>query len=262
HHGLAYYWKYTPNTNHGEHLSIHAYGLVRSDPEHHTWDNAMSDNQFIICESIQSISLLMSKSVYFGTSQSSQAEYTGTSVEQSLMFPTYGPDSEFSMRSPQNSADRGSTLSIASTQPTFYVHDEAAFPADPSQHSDQDIGQPTFSRTRRERASCTLVSHDLSSASTHLPNTVANRACFEHGCEGRVFSSRSNLRRHQREKAQQARLLECPVCHARFYRLWTRDQHLMLGRCRRFWSQDRQYQAPQRYERATMSQWLGLGVIA
>ncbi|KEQ84693.1 hypothetical protein M438DRAFT_405075 [Aureobasidium pullulans EXF-150] len=207
--------------------------------------------------------------LYSGTSQSSQAEYSEITVEQPLVFPTYDPNNEFAVGTSQNSADcvdhaiYSSPPSTASMQPLFYVHDEAVFPADPSQYSNQDITQPTFSRTRREPASRTLTSHDLTSASSHWTiNTVANRTCFEHGCEGRVFSSRSNLRRHQREKAQQARLLECPVCHARFYRLWTRDQHLILGRCRRFWSQDRQYQAPQRYERATVSQWLGMGVIA
>lgn len=72
------------------------------------------------------------------------------------------------------------------------------------------------------------------------PEPSSSRACFDHGCNGRVFSSRSNLLRHQRERTPFARLLVCPMCGTTFYRLWTRDQHIKGARCRRLWHR-RQY---------------------
>jgi len=59
--------------------------------------------------------------------------------------------------------------------------------------------------------------------------------CFDSCCDGRVFSSASNLRRHQRERSRQAHLSTCPFCNRSFYRRWTRDQHVLRLSCRRQW---------------------------
>lgn len=79
--------------------------------------------------------------------------------------------------------------------------------------------------------------------------------CFDHGCGGRSFSSRSNLRRHQRERARLTKILPCPLCGAKFYRRWSVNQHLKKGSCLRrtpkHLSQldaDREYQYGQRQE--------------
>lgn len=42
--------------------------------------------------------------------------------------------------------------------------------------------------------------------------------CWEHGCNGRQFSTFSNLLRHQREKSGQATKATCPNCGAEFTR--------------------------------------------
>lgn len=42
--------------------------------------------------------------------------------------------------------------------------------------------------------------------------------CWEHGCNGRQFSTFSNLLRHQREKSGQATKSSCPNCGAEFTR--------------------------------------------
>lgn len=42
--------------------------------------------------------------------------------------------------------------------------------------------------------------------------------CWEHGCNGRQFSTFSNLLRHQREKSGQAAKATCPNCGAEFTR--------------------------------------------
>lgn len=57
--------------------------------------------------------------------------------------------------------------------------------------------------------------------------------CFEHGCNGRLFSSWSNLRRHQRERSRQTPQCYCPRCGAHFSRTTARKQHIANASCTR-----------------------------
>ncbi|KAF4122400.1 hypothetical protein GMORB2_7392 [Geosmithia morbida] len=56
--------------------------------------------------------------------------------------------------------------------------------------------------------------------------------CWEHGCNGRQFSTFSNLLRHQREKSGQAAKASCPNCGAEFTRTTARNGHILHGKCR------------------------------
>jgi len=56
--------------------------------------------------------------------------------------------------------------------------------------------------------------------------------CWEHGCNGRQFSTFSNLLRHQREKSGQATKASCPECGAEFTRTTARNGHLLHGKCK------------------------------
>jgi hypothetical protein len=56
--------------------------------------------------------------------------------------------------------------------------------------------------------------------------------CWEHGCNGRQFSTFSNLLRHQREKSGQAAKATCPNCHAEFTRTTARNGHLLHDKCK------------------------------
>lgn len=61
--------------------------------------------------------------------------------------------------------------------------------------------------------------------------------CWDHGCHGKIFSSWSNLRRHQREKAGKSPKSYCPQCGAYFSRSTARNQHMAnmsCGRIRRY----------------------------
>ncbi|KXH39603.1 hypothetical protein CSIM01_06658 [Colletotrichum simmondsii] len=57
--------------------------------------------------------------------------------------------------------------------------------------------------------------------------------CFDHGCDGRRFSSIGNLVRHQKEQSRglSARRYECPYCDQTFTRSTARNVHLSQGRC-------------------------------
>ncbi|KAH7123423.1 hypothetical protein B0J13DRAFT_455400, partial [Dactylonectria estremocensis] len=54
--------------------------------------------------------------------------------------------------------------------------------------------------------------------------------CWEHGCDGRQFSTMSNLLRHQREQSGQAAKVSCPNCKGYFTRTTARKVH--LKRCK------------------------------
>ncbi|OBR15856.1 hypothetical protein CH63R_01036 [Colletotrichum higginsianum IMI 349063] len=63
--------------------------------------------------------------------------------------------------------------------------------------------------------------------------------CWEHGCNGRQFSTFSNLLRHQREKSGQAAKATCPNCGAEFTRTTARNGHLLHDKCKQQQQQQR-----------------------
>lgn len=56
--------------------------------------------------------------------------------------------------------------------------------------------------------------------------------CWDHGCNGREFSTFSNLLRHQRERSGAAAKSECPHCGAVFTRSTARNTHIAQGKCK------------------------------
>ena len=56
--------------------------------------------------------------------------------------------------------------------------------------------------------------------------------CWEHGCNGREFSTFSNLLRHQRERNGTANKSVCPHCGIEFTRTTARNGHLAGGKCK------------------------------
>ncbi|KAJ5863510.1 hypothetical protein N7455_007578 [Penicillium solitum] len=56
--------------------------------------------------------------------------------------------------------------------------------------------------------------------------------CWDHGCNGRKFSTFSNLLRHQRQKLGIIAKSECPICGANFTRPTARNIHVEQGKCK------------------------------
>jgi hypothetical protein len=56
--------------------------------------------------------------------------------------------------------------------------------------------------------------------------------CWLHGCNGRVFTSVNNYRRHCREQGQSCDKPTCPICGRTFTRRTARDQHYTKKRCK------------------------------
>ena len=57
--------------------------------------------------------------------------------------------------------------------------------------------------------------------------------CWDHGCNGREFSSKSNFVRHKKEKEGEAVRLICPLCGGTFTRSSARDTHMTKQSCNR-----------------------------
>ncbi|KAF1956542.1 hypothetical protein CC80DRAFT_472038 [Byssothecium circinans] len=63
-------------------------------------------------------------------------------------------------------------------------------------------------------------------------NSRPKPQCWEHGCNGRQFSTFSNLLRHQREKSGTAAKSSCPRCGAEFTRTTARNGHMTHEKCK------------------------------
>ena len=69
----------------------------------------------------------------------------------------------------------------------------------------------------------------------HQVRVISSRPrsqCWDHGCNGREFSTFSNLLRHQREKSGVVAKAECPICGAVFTRTTARNIHIAQGKCK------------------------------
>ncbi|KAF2849254.1 hypothetical protein T440DRAFT_132301 [Plenodomus tracheiphilus IPT5] len=65
-----------------------------------------------------------------------------------------------------------------------------------------------------------------------LLNSRPKPTCWDHGCNGRQFSTFSNLLRHQREKSGTASKSFCPKCGAEFTRTTARNGHMAHDKCK------------------------------
>lgn len=63
-------------------------------------------------------------------------------------------------------------------------------------------------------------------------NSRPKPTCWDHGCNGRQFSTFSNLLRHQREKSGTASKSFCPKCGAEFTRTTARNGHIAHDKCK------------------------------
>lgn len=70
-----------------------------------------------------------------------------------------------------------------------------------------------------------------SDSSIRVINQRPKPQCWDHGCNGRQFSTFSNLLRHQREKSGTAAKSYCPKCGAEFTRTTARNGHLAHDKC-------------------------------
>lgn len=77
-----------------------------------------------------------------------------------------------------------------------------------------------------------MVGSQSSADGVRVVHSRPKPQCWEHGCNGRRFSTFSNLLRHQREKSGQAAKSTCPNCGAEFTRTTARNGHMAHEKCK------------------------------
>lgn len=141
------------------------------------------------------------------------------------------------------------------SEPASYMPDYSASYSTPSTTSSSMSSQSHGFPSHYHRGSLTAeppmmyslpmpMAHQISDAHTHHQEKAVNAGvrvvqsrpkpqCWEHGCNGRQFSTFSNLLRHQREKSGHANKSVCPNCGAEFTRTTARNGHLQHDKCKR-----------------------------
>jgi hypothetical protein len=147
------------------------------------------------------------------------------------------------------------SYSVEPNPPSYFLGRSASYPVEtlPSMQASDSLYQPQVG------ANAPSQNWPSSSAAPHLPpmslpstisyspspgssmndtegiRVLASRPkpqCFDHGCNGRQFSTFSNLLRHQREKSGSASKAICPHCGTEFTRTTARNGHLYGGKCK------------------------------
>ena len=117
-------------------------------------------------------------------------------------------------------------------EPNVYSPPFASPPMQSSHHIYQ--GSQSFSypppqqMTSQARQNMSRVG---SESHVRVLNQKPKPQCWDHGCNGREFSTFSNLLRHQREKSGTAAKSYCPKCGAEFTRTTARNGHLAHEKC-------------------------------
>ncbi|EME77742.1 uncharacterized protein MYCFIDRAFT_60981 [Pseudocercospora fijiensis CIRAD86] len=135
------------------------------------------------------------------------------------MMPQY--DTSNMSRSPNmyQSNPYGQSYTTAPANPQMYA---------PSQQQNMSYPPPFVGSSVNEMTKPPMGGTD---SSIRVLNQRPKPQCWEHGCNGRQFSTFSNLLRHQREKSGTASKSYCPKCGAEFTRTTARNGHLAHDKC-------------------------------
>ncbi|KAJ9485057.1 hypothetical protein VN97_g8309 [Penicillium thymicola] len=114
-------------------------------------------------------------------------------------------------------------------QPSYYFPDTSAIPPHPTSISSQppSMTAPDPIYSSPESAAGKDSDHPI-----RVLSLRPRPQCWDHGCNGREFSTFSNLLRHQREKSGVVAKAECPICGAVFTRTTARNIHVAQGKCK------------------------------
>ncbi|CAG8892536.1 unnamed protein product [Penicillium egyptiacum] len=123
---------------------------------------------------------------------------------------------------------RGSPPPYMINQPAYYFPDTSPIPSHPTSMSSQPPSMTAPEPMCSSPESAAATDSDPARALNLRPRPQ----CWDHGCNGREFSTFSNLLRHQREKSGVVAKAECPICGAVFTRTTARNIHVAQGKCK------------------------------
>ncbi|KAI9846830.1 MAG: hypothetical protein M1838_001128 [Thelocarpon superellum] len=119
-------------------------------------------------------------------------------------------------------------LSLGMSMPTSHpVYQPSPLP------SMSNVGEGgTPERQYRQSPHGTPTSSPGAQDQVRILGTRPKPQCWDHGCNGRQFSTFSNLLRHQREKSGTSTKSYCPRCGAEFTRTTARNGHMAHEKCK------------------------------
>ncbi|KAF2500091.1 hypothetical protein BU16DRAFT_556578 [Lophium mytilinum] len=200
-----------------------------------------------------------------GRSEAGMPPYQPTSIPRSPYQQPLGPmrGSPTPMSYPQGSNDSSAIIGTPPQHPYAYPamqptlpnqpigslgnHGSSYPPAGAYPPTSYDMGYGSLPTTMYPPSATPAYSYDhmaqpnpaaggLSSSPEQRNVRVLNQRpkpqCWEHGCNGRQFSTFSNLLRHQREKSGTAAKSYCPRCGAEFTRTTARNGHMAHEKCK------------------------------
>ncbi|KAL4793125.1 hypothetical protein BDV19DRAFT_391567 [Aspergillus venezuelensis] len=164
----------------------------------------------------------------FPTSYSTPTPYSSASEDEASQPQSHSHANNTSPSSSTTSSPSGIFWPLPAhddqtrAEPEPQASQQRAGPPNGPSASDVGVGRPA----RR-------VKHCGVGPSRHGPYkaTLMEIRCWDHGCEGRKFSSLGNYRRHLREKNGQAKVHPCPDCGRVFTRSTARNFHRESGTC-------------------------------
>ncbi|KAI9039801.1 uncharacterized protein KD926_009018 [Aspergillus affinis] len=135
---------------------------------------------------------------------------------------------------PQSRHHARSPSSYLLNQPDYYLAQNSSFSSNPSSLGVNPPGQSLIN-PGTVYSSTESTPPAGSSDPEQQVRVISFRPkpqCWDHGCNGREFSTFSNLLRHQREKSGVVAKAECPSCGAVFTRTTARNIHVAQGKCK------------------------------
>lgn len=133
------------------------------------------------------------------------------------------------------SYESSSATSPLLTRPSFYSSQPFRPHDPPHYHPGTFHGHhqlPSIPNPFPDSAYSAAEADSSGTGSTRVLTKKEKPQCWEHGCNGRTFSTFSNLLRHQREKSGTAAKAQCPKCHAEFTRTTARNGHMSHDKCK------------------------------
>lgn len=96
-----------------------------------------------------------------------------------------------------------------------------------------DDDQRSRSSPRSKRANTTNATTTAGTQQQQQQRDTQDLRCWDHGCNGQLFTTLSNLKRHQKEKSSQRPSYPCNMCGAIFSRTTARNHHIQNQSCNR-----------------------------
>ncbi|KIW78636.1 hypothetical protein Z517_08474 [Fonsecaea pedrosoi CBS 271.37] len=161
------------------------------------------------------------QSGYFGSAAPPPTAQQDTTTE----YPLHQNETEAHTFYPVGrTTSHGSALSLPPPESpnALYMHGQP-------QHSQQPLPSIGMAMQPFPPVPLTLES---SPAEIEIMPSRPKPQCWDHGCNGRQFSTFSNLLRHQREKSGSAVKAVCPHCGTEFTRTTARNGHMSGGKCK------------------------------